>query len=84
MEKLKLHSLADDSDGLLERLKNFNVKDAHCYDPNEETKLRHIIQANGEDEFNRRIRDMASQKINDKLKRKGSKTRFSISVKSNY
>jgi hypothetical protein len=63
VERLKFYPLGDDSDCLLERLKNFQVKDAHCYDPNEETKLRHIIEANGEDEFNRRVSNLACQAI---------------------
>jgi len=69
IKRLKIFSLDDDDDDddddLLERLKNFNVKDAHCYDPNEETKLRYIIVANGEDEFNRRVRDLACKAFNN-------------------
>jgi len=44
---------------VLKSLESFDVKEAHTYDPNEEIKLRYIIEANGEDEFNRRIRDLA-------------------------
>mmetsp|Transcript_12874 Transcript_12874/g.22683 ORF Transcript_12874/g.22683 Transcript_12874/m.22683 type:complete len:143 (-) Transcript_12874:131-559(-) len=40
-------------------LSKFDVADAHCYDPNEEAKLRRVITAVGEDQFNDRVRALA-------------------------
>ena len=34
----------------------FVVSDAHCFDPNEESKLRIVIEARGAELFNSRIR----------------------------
>ena len=34
-------------DDVLAALKNFDVADSHCYDPNEEVKLRTVINAVG-------------------------------------
>jgi len=41
---------------LPERLRAFDLRAARCYDPNEEAKLRSIIDAVGASEFNDRIR----------------------------
>jgi hypothetical protein len=38
----------------------FDVDEAHCYDPNEESKLRMVIEAVGSERFNRNVRDLAS------------------------
>lgn len=43
------------------RLVSFNVADAHCYDPNEERRLREIIAALGEDGFNARIHALGDE-----------------------
>ena len=43
----------------LERLASFDYGDAHCYDPNEEARLRLIIKSLGVD-FNNRIRQLAA------------------------
>ena len=40
-------------------LLRFRVSDAHCYDPNEEGKLRSVIQAVGEGRFETSIRTAA-------------------------
>ena len=43
----------------MEKLLSFDVNDAHCYDPNEEAKLRHIISAKGKENFDQRVRELA-------------------------
>jgi len=42
------------------QLKRFDVKAARCYDPNEEARLRSIIVALGEDQFNQRIQKLGA------------------------
>jgi len=44
-----------------ESLKQFNLARAHCFDPNEENRLRGVIEARGVDVFEGRIRDLALQ-----------------------
>lgn len=44
---------------LLDSLKQFSMTNAHCFDPNEEARLRNIISARGETEFQDRIRQLA-------------------------
>lgn len=41
-------------------LEEFDVQNAHCYDPNEENRLRQVIDIVGEEQFNNRIRSLAS------------------------
>jgi len=41
---------------VLEDWLNFDVANAHCYDPNEETKILSVISASGKTEFNQKIR----------------------------
>jgi hypothetical protein len=38
---------------------NLSVSKSHCYDPNEEARLRKVIRAVGEDTFNTKIRNLA-------------------------
>ena len=60
----------------LESLLHFKVGDAHCYDPNEELRLRQIIAAVGEQRFNERIRNAAAQVASRRgPQRHGSKVR---------
>ncbi len=42
------------------QLLNFDVDDAHCYDPNEESKLRMVIEAVSSERFNRNVRELAA------------------------
>jgi hypothetical protein len=51
-------ALESSSVSILDELKEFNVDNAFCYDPNEERKLRTVISANGKEQFNQRIRDL--------------------------
>merc|ERR1712107_256660 len=43
---------------ICDKLEVFEVRKAHCYDPNEERRLRHAIDALGDDRFNRRVRTL--------------------------
>jgi len=43
------------------QLTKFDVNHAHCYDPNEEAKLRRVIDAVGEEQFNDRVRALAKK-----------------------
>merc|ERR1712176_1289142 len=53
--RLKLVAIGDRCD-MLALLRNFDVREAHCYDPNEEERLRKVIDAVGEERFNKSIR----------------------------
>jgi hypothetical protein len=59
LERVEL--VATDSNvDVMEILTTFDVMNAHCYDPNEEAKLRRVIRAVGTDQFNKRIHALAS------------------------
>merc|ERR1712232_720383 len=49
---------ADETDAVAQQLLRFDVQDAHCYDPNEEARLRQVIAALGNEAFNQRIRTL--------------------------
>ena len=59
--KLIIRSLDDDTESLEEQLLEFDVANAHAYDPNEEKRLRSVIKANGLSEFNEKIRGFAKK-----------------------
>ena len=68
-------------DDVVKILREFDVTSAHCYNPNEESRLMTVIQAVGVDKFNESIRDVAKIYANRKSKRvtgKGSSTDRSI------
>ena len=48
-------------ESILESMATFNLDDAHCYDPNEEIKLRGVMAAVGEERFVARIRSLAGK-----------------------
>merc|ERR1712048_712371 len=48
----------DPQEDLVSRLKTFQISDAHCYDPNEESRVRRVIQAIGAERFEQKIRDL--------------------------
>lgn len=48
------------SSSMLWGLEHFTLAAAHCFDPNEESRLRNIIHARGDDEFEQRVRQLAS------------------------
>eukprot|EP00448_Togula_jolla_P017584 CAMPEP_0170576200 /NCGR_PEP_ID=MMETSP0224-20130122/4264_1 /TAXON_ID=285029 /ORGANISM="Togula jolla, Strain CCCM 725" /LENGTH=437 /DNA_ID=CAMNT_0010899023 /DNA_START=114 /DNA_END=1423 /DNA_ORIENTATION=+ len=58
-ERLVLLPL-DSTSSAIAQLSNFDEAQAHCYDPNEERRLRQVIRAVSTREFNRRIRACAS------------------------
>lgn len=64
VERLKIYPLSDVDDNVMEKLLSFDVKLAHCYDPNEEKKLRSVIEANGDSNFNARVQDLARKSLN--------------------
>lgn len=45
------------------QLQCFEARHAHCFDPNEEAKLRQVIAATGEEQFNNHIRELGAQLI---------------------
>jgi uncharacterized protein YoxC len=47
---------------IVSMLSAFDVRDAHCFDPNEEAKLQMVIDAVGTEHFNANIRRLAVQK----------------------
>jgi len=63
-----------------EKLMNFQVTDSHCYDPNEEHKLRSVIAAVGEARFNQSIQKLANE-IATKSKTSSSRRATKISRK---
>merc|ERR1712151_525551 len=64
IERVKLITIDSTEDGqhfdALAELERFDVLDAHCYDPNEEARLREVIAAVGVERFNERIRHLAT------------------------
>lgn len=64
IERVKLVPIDETDDGqyfdALAELERFDVLNAHCYDPNEEKRLREVIAAVGVDRFNERIRHLAT------------------------
>jgi hypothetical protein len=69
LERLYISPLNVEDVDVMQQLLLFEVENSHCYDPNEEAKLREIINTNGEHQFNSRIRDLASQSMQSRLKR---------------
>lgn len=58
---------------ILGRLEQFTVDDAHCYDPNEEFRLRKVIDAVGKDRFRDNVRKLAKSVAAD-LKRRSDRS----------
>ena len=48
-------------ESILESMSSFELEDAHCYDPNEEIKLRSVMAAVGEAQFVARMRSLAGK-----------------------
>lgn len=60
LERVELVPLdSDPTCDVLTRLTDFDVRDAHCYDPNEESRLFEVINAVSRDRFNARIRALS-------------------------
>ena len=48
-------------ESILESMSTFELEGAHCYDPNEEIKLRSVMAAVGEEQFVARMRSLAEK-----------------------
>ena len=55
-------------------LRDFDVTKAHCYNPNEESRLMTVITAVGVDKFNESIRDVATIYANRRTRSKRRQT----------
>merc|ERR1712159_476772 len=66
VERLCIVSLdvADAQGSVAQKLPRFEVRDARCFDPNEEARLRQIIASFGDDAFNERIRTLGARCAN--------------------
>ena len=64
LRRVQICPLATDVD-LIKHLLSFDVVNAHCYDPNEESKIRRVIAATGGatgvTQFNNKIRELGQQ-----------------------
>ena len=64
LQRIQIEPITDTEDRekstsqFVEALCNFTYKEAHCYDPNEETKILSAIEAVGGSRFDRRIHAM--------------------------
>eukprot|EP00622_Pseudochattonella_farcimen_P004961 FR740484.1.p1 GENE.FR740484.1~~FR740484.1.p1 ORF type:complete len:225 (+),score=3.23 FR740484.1:85-675(+) len=67
IERVELLSLS--ASDIMEELTKFDVRNAHCYDPNEEAKLRTVIHAVGQAQFNKRIRNLAKACVRNASRR---------------
>lgn len=47
-------------DKVVQRLLHFDVSNARCYDPNDEARLRAVIEAVGHSDFNAKVRSLAA------------------------
>ena len=70
VHRLTIYPLANENVGIMENLLLFDVKNAHCYDPNEEKKLRSVIEANGDVAFNNRVQALARKSLDHQLAEK--------------
>jgi len=63
-ERIKLVPIEADGvtrESILESMSSFELEGAHCYDPNEEIKLRSVMAAVGGEQFVDRIRSLAEK-----------------------
>ena len=56
----------------MQRLTAFDLNDAHCYDPNEEARIRSVVGAVGETRFAKQISTL-TQKLCDKIQERLTK-----------
>merc|ERR1712154_140186 len=59
LEFIALGASESDRSATSRRLKTFDTRNAHCYDPNEEARLKLVIRAGGEDRFLFKIHELA-------------------------
>merc|ERR1712224_702310 len=57
--RVKFISYGPDCSATLDRLMSFSIRNAHCYDPNEESKLKAVIRAGGQALFESKIQTLA-------------------------
>ena len=62
----------------IEALGEFAFEKSHCFDPNEEKRLRSVIEAVGEDEFIDRIRNLGTQIVQHRRARGHRTPRLSL------
>jgi len=80
LERIKILSVKSKDNvevDILEELENFDINNAHCFDPNEELKLRKIISMIGIERLKRCVNDLAETKC----RRNRGKGRHSPSIK---
>lgn len=61
----------------ISKLSSFNINNAHCFDPNEESKLRRVINAVGKEEFHEKIHQFAKEYELEMIKSTVSSSRSS-------
>ena len=71
MDRLELVALGDKTEeaniiDAIKNLKNFDIDNAQCFDPNEEQKLRIIMKQIGTDRLKNGLNDIAKM-LTDKL-----------------
>merc|ERR1712224_1015309 len=71
---------ADMGIGVLQELKQFRTSGARCYDPNEENRLKTVIKATGEEDFDVKIRKLAFQ-VEEHLGRSEERKSFKSPIK---
>lgn len=69
-EKIDVMPLEEgNGESLLRKLQTFDYKHAHCYDPNEEARLKKTIETIGGDSFNARVRELGRKLLLPKKER---------------
>ena len=72
-------------ESILDNMAEFKLDDAHCYDPNEEIKLRAVMKEVGEEKFVGRIRALAGKiraQDEERARARSSPERILSSVRS--
>jgi len=65
MERVVLVPMNSADCDVMKKLANFTIANAHCYDPNEENRLRKVISAVGEARFVKQVRELATAMANN-------------------
>ena len=80
MDRLELVALGDKTDeenmeDAIKNLNEFNINNAQCFDPNEERKLRVIMENIGTDRLKKGLKDIAKM-LQDKINRNKSSRKY--------
>ena len=59
MDRMKIEFLSEEDN--VDALASFDVANAHCFSPDDEARLRNVIEAGGAKNFNELIQDCANQ-----------------------